>query len=207
VAYALATLSEATGLSKYLDAAKAGARWLKREAKCDGDGCRWYHYKPDNVDSYQSATGWCHGVAGHGRFLLLMARLTGDASHRQLAEEAARWVMKVADPSLAAPKFWGLSFCCGAASVGEFFVDLHRKTQKTAYLTYAHQVAAYLVAKGKQAMGGTAWTNYDAPDKDGRIWYATGLKLGATGAGWFLLRLALVGSSAQDWPDLLDERI
>ena len=40
-----------------------------------------------------------------------------------------------------------------------------------------------------------------------RIWYGTGLKLGAAGIGWFLLRLARSGSSLKDWPVIPDERL
>jgi lantibiotic modifying enzyme len=209
IAYALAALYEAGGKSKtkYMDAAKAGAAWLKAEALCDADGCRWYHYRPDSVGVYSMGTSWCHGMAGHGRFFLQMWRLTQQPEYKKLAEDGARWVMKVADPALPAPRFHGLSFCCGAAAVGEFFVDLHLRTQKKEYLTYAHKVATYLASKGHAAQGGMAWTNYNVPDKDGRIWYAPGLKIGAAGAGWFLLRLALVGSTAQDWPVIPDERM
>lgn len=205
VSYALASLYEATKQVKYLDAAKAGAKWLQAEAVCDQLGCRWYHDKPDATDMFQ--TGWCHGVSGTARLLLLLERLTGDAAYLTLAQEGARWVMQVADPALAAPEFWGLSFCCGAASVGEFFLDLFGKTGKQQYLQFAHKVADYLIAQGKQDSGGMKWTNYDYPDSTGRIWYGTGLKLGAAGVGWFLLRLAQSGSSTKDWPVIPDERL
>ena len=204
IAYALAALYEATNDADYLAAAVAGARWLQDRADCDNLGCRWFQYTPGTTDSRH--TGWCHGVAGTARLFVQLHRITGEVAYLELAERAARWGMQAADPDRSGANFWGLSLCCGAASVGEFYVDLHLYTGDADYLQYARRVAQYLIGRAHTDATGTRWTNYDYPDDDGRIWFPTGLKLGTPGAAWFLLRVARIGSAVDDWPMLADER-
>ncbi len=205
VAYALVALYEATLAPEYLQAAQAGAAWLDQLALCDELGCRWYHSSPDSMTTF--ATGWCHGTAGTARLFLYLHKLTGNEHYLDTAIQAAQWTMVQADPEAPYPDYWGLSFCCGAASVGDFFVDIYRYTNDQSYRDFGRAVADYLVQLAHHEQGGSRWTNYDHPDDTGRVWFAPGLKLGAAGAGWLFLRLAVLDTEATDWPLLLDERL
>lgn len=204
IAYSLAVLAQETGDDAHLDAAEAGARWLEEQALCDELGCRWYHQRPDMTNSYR--TGWCHGVAGTARLFLKLDSLNGSDQHADLVGEGARWLMQVTDPSLPEPQFWNTNLCCGEASVGEFFLDLYLATGRQEYLAFARRLAEHLVAQGYDDRGGRAWTNYPYPDNNNRIWFETGLKSGTAGVGWFLVRLAIVGTTLDDEPMLPDER-
>ncbi|MFI5403115.1 MAG: lanthionine synthetase LanC family protein [Planctomycetota bacterium] len=81
-------LHSATGAKEDLDAARRTGEWLKARAAADGSwkvGARTY-------------TGFSHGAAGIGYFLLGLSEATGDTSFLALAEDAARFVERNAMP-------------------------------------------------------------------------------------------------------------
>ena len=191
-AYFLARVYESTKKEEYLQAAKSAAGLLRKIAVKDGKGLKWYHYEPDHLDRFQ--TGWCHGPAGTGRLFLKLYQITGEKRYLTTARKGAAWLMKSLDPTKEGTVFYGLSMCCGAAGVGDFFIDLYLATGDEAYLTYAGRVGEYLMRQGKPDGAGAKWTNYDAPDEKGVIHYGTGHMIGAAGVGTFLLRLHAVCS-------------
>ena len=65
IAYFLASVYAETRDAKYLDAARAGARYLQAIAKTDGDICLIPHNQPDGLDLFY--LGWCHGPTGTAR--------------------------------------------------------------------------------------------------------------------------------------------
>jgi len=190
IAYTLARVYEATGKKTYLEAAEAGAAWLLEKAIAEGEGCKWFHYELGGEDRFQ--TGWCHGPAGTGRLFLLLHRLTGNASYLEAAEGGARWLMATLSVGEGDTAFWGLSMCCGAAGIGDYFLDLFLATGNDAYLEFAARVADELIRRARAADGAYSWTNYDRPDDEGKIYYGTGHMTGAAGVGSFFLRLHAV---------------
>ncbi len=80
VAYFLATLAQETGEPAFRESALAGARYLLKVAKTDGDVCLVFHHEPeaDGLDLFY--LGWCHGPAGTARLFHRLAAVTGDRS-------------------------------------------------------------------------------------------------------------------------------
>lgn len=202
VADCLLRVYEATTEKRFLDAAEAGARWLARVASKDGDGLKWFHFAPDHADQYM--TGWCHGPAGTCRLFLDLHSVTEKKEYLETARKGAAWLMEHMDPTKNETVFYGTSMCCGATGIGDYFIDLYLATEDEQYLEYAAGVGRWLLAHAKRDGDGLKWTNYDAPDEKGIIYYGTGYMTGTAGVGSFLARLDLVlrGQEAAYLPTL-----
>ncbi|MEU5539198.1 class IV lanthionine synthetase LanL, partial [Streptomyces sp. NPDC020362] len=93
--------------------------------------------------------GFAHGVAGVGAFLLAAARATGTAAHSELAIEAARTLLGVAEvedgaaywrtgePGSARKTHW----CSGSSGAGTFLLHAWQETGDEDFLTVARQAA------------------------------------------------------------------
>jgi rhamnogalacturonyl hydrolase YesR len=196
VAYFLAKAYESSKEPRYLEHAKAGAAWLMKNAVHERQGVKWFHYEPGHEREFM--TGWCHGPAGTCRLFLELHNLTGDAQYLETAKKGAAWLMATLDPASRNAPYHGLSMCCGAAGVGDFFLDLFLATKDEEYLEYAGRVATFLLDRAKSTENGWKWTNYDVPDKTGKIYYGTGHMVGAAGVGSFFLRLHTVLNNMED---------
>jgi rhamnogalacturonyl hydrolase YesR len=196
VAYALAEVYKATGDAKLLEAAERGATGLVAEAQEDSGGLKWYHYAPDHLDSFWN--GWCHGPAGTGRLFLKLHELTAKPGYLETAKRGAEWIMATVDPRSEDSHYWGLSMCCGATGVADYALDLYLATGDAAYLEYAGQVARRLMREAKSENGGFAWTNYDEPDENGKIYCGTGHMIGAAGTGTLFLKLHALLNGRED---------
>src|SRR6185437_2003843 len=75
VSYFLATLYQATGQKKFLNAALAGADYLLSIADINGRYCMIYH---DNQNKGLYYLGWCHGPAGTARLFYRLYQVTRD---------------------------------------------------------------------------------------------------------------------------------
>jgi|GEM_PF-402490 len=178
---------EATEDEKYLKGAEAGARWLRSVAREDKGGLKWFHYEPDHTDAFQ--TGWCHGPAGTGRLFLDLHRVTGKQEYLDVAVKGGEWLVAEVKPSNPDAVHYGVSMCCGAAGVGDYFLDLAFQTRDDRWIEHAAGVGRWLIRHAKRDGDGLKWTNYDQPDEKGKVYYGTGHMTGAAGVGTFLLRL------------------
>lgn len=88
-------LYAATGAKADLDATRRTGDWLAKRAVRDGDTVFWHVGDDQRSRVY---TGFSHGAAGIGYFLLSLSKATGDTSYLALAEAAARFVEKSAMP-------------------------------------------------------------------------------------------------------------
>jgi len=88
-------LHVATGAKEDLDAARRTGDWLARRAiGVEGAVC----WRVGADETSRIFTGFSHGAAGIGYFLLGVSRATGEAYYADLAEEAARFVARNATP-------------------------------------------------------------------------------------------------------------
>lgn len=181
---------EETKDEKYLTGAEAGARWLQRVAKEDKGGLKWFHYEPDHTDAFM--TGWCHGPAGTGRLFLDLHRVTGKQEYLDVAVNGGEWLVAEVKPASPDAVHYGVSMCCGAAGVGDYFLDLALHTRDDRWIEHAAGVGRWLIRQAKRDGDGLEWTNYDHPDEKGKVYYGTGHMTGAAGVGTFLLRLDCV---------------
>jgi len=196
VAYFFATLYSETKKQEFLDAAIAGANYLKSIANTEGEGCLVFHHEPDGKDLYY--LGWCHGPVGTARLFYRLYQVTGDKVWMEWTEKSARSVMASGIPEKQTPGFWNnVSICCGSAGVAEFFLNLSRVTRASKYLEFSKRVTAQLLAKGTRDETGLRWVQAEHRVKPDLLVAQTGYNQGAAGIGILLLRLDAFQQSQQ----------
>ncbi len=187
VAYFLATLFEATNDHAFLDAALAGAAYLKAIARTgDGDVCLIVHHEPD--DAGLCYLGWCHGPAGTARLWYRLWQATGDRAWLDWVSRSARAIVTSGIPDRPTPGFWNnLGVCCGSAGVAEFLLAHHLATGAPASLAFARRVSAQIVASADRDAAGIRWPHAEQRTRPNEIAAQTGWMQGAAGIGaWFL---------------------
>lgn len=195
VAYFLASLHLATKRQEFLDAALAGARYLKAVADTAGDGCLIFHSEPGGKDLYY--LGWCHGPVGTARLWRQLARATGDVSWDKWATLGARSIQASGIPEKRTPGFWNnAGQCCGLAGVAGFFLDLYQHREDAGSLDFARRVGEDLLRHGTAvstpAGPGLKWIHAEHRAKPDYTYAQTGYMQGAAGIGMLLLQLDAV---------------
>lgn len=189
IAYFLADLYRETREPRFLEAALAGARYLKSIASTDGDMCLIFHHEPGDDGKKLYYLGWCHGPAGTARLWYRLYQVTQDKAWLDWAERSARGILTSGIPERQTPGFWNnVSQCCGSAGVAAFFLELHRVTGNPTYLTFSKRVTDHLLADATTDATGTRWVqaeNRVSPDK---VVAQTGWMQGASGIGAWLLQ-------------------
>lgn len=190
VAYFLATLHQETGEQAFLDAAQAGAEYLLRVARTEGDVCLVFHHEPeeDGLDLFY--LGWCHGPAGTSRLFTRLAAITGDARWSDWVRRAAKGIRQSGIPATRTPGFWNnLGRCCGSAGVADFFLSYHRSTADADALAFARTMTDEILAGATRDESGTRWIHAEHRVQPDNLAAQTGWMQGAAGMGAWLLRL------------------
>jgi lantibiotic modifying enzyme len=188
IAYFLATLYRETKQREFLDAAIAGATYLKAVAKTEGDACLIFHNEPDGKNLYY--LGWCHGPVGTARLFYRLYQVTGDRVWMDWVSKSARAILNSGVPEQQTPGFWNnVSQCCGLAGVAEFFLSLHQVTGNRVYLDYSKRVTAALLARATRDREGMRWIQAEHRIKPELLVAQTGFMQGAAGVGMLLLHL------------------
>ena len=188
IAYFLATVYEESKEKEFLDAALAGARYLKSIAVTEGNACLILHNEPDGKDLYY--LGWCHGPVGTARLFYRLYKVTGDRDWMDWVKKSARAVMESGIPEKQPPGFWNnVSQCCGSAGVAEFFLNLHEATGERGYLDFSKRVTANLLARATRDGEEMKWIQAEHRVRPNLLVAQTGYMQGAAGIGMLLLRL------------------
>jgi lantibiotic modifying enzyme len=190
IAYFLATLHQETKDRAFLEPALAGARYLLKVARTEGDQCLVFHHEPeaDGLDLFY--LGWCHGPAGTARLFHRLAVVTGDPDWKTWVDRAARGISASGIPEQQTPGFWNnVGQCCGSASVGDFFLSYHQQTGNREALTFARRVTDQILAKATRDDHGTRWIHAEHRVQPDNLAAQTGWMQGAAGIGAWLLRL------------------
>jgi lantibiotic modifying enzyme len=196
VAFALARLAAEGGGSDL--AAAAGARSLISAADTAGGGFRVLHHEPGGHNLHYLS--WCHGPAGTVRLFAQLALTTGDSGWLEWVERGARSVRQSGAPERTSPGHWGnLGRCCGAAGIGELFLDLYRAFGRAEDLAFARRVGDHLLARAVPAGEGLSWPHAEHRLRPDEVLPQTGLMQGAAGVGLFLLRLD-AAERGRGWP-------
>jgi lantibiotic modifying enzyme len=196
VAYFLATLFKTTHEARFLEAAYAGARYLRAIANTDGDVCLVPH---DSDTPGLFYLGWCHGPAGTARLFYQLHTITHDEMWMTWVKMSAAGVMKSGIPEQRTPGFWNnVSQCCGNAGVAQFFLDLYTVTKDGRYLDFSTRMTGDLLARATRDSAGTRWVQAENRTEPGNLVAQTGYMQGAAGIGTWLLHLdaALHGRAA-----------
>jgi lantibiotic modifying enzyme len=188
IAYFLASVYAETRDAKYLDAARAGARYLQAIAKTDGDICLIPHNQPDGLDLFY--LGWCHGPTGTARLWQRLATVDDRKTWEPWIHKSARAILASGIPEQRTPGFWNnVSQCCGSAGVGQFFLGLYRETKEPRYLEFARRMNADLMARAARDEKGLRWVQAEHRVRPQLLVAQTGYMQGAAGIGMWLLRL------------------
>lgn len=189
VSYFLATLHRETGRQEFLDAARAGARYLQSVADTTGDSCLIFHDEPDNKNLYY--LGWCHGPVGTSRLFVQLDRIEPKAGWLDWARKGAKGILASGIPEKQAPGFWNnLGQCCGSAGVADFFLDLGKLTGDAAYAAFARRVVRNLLDRATATPGGgLKWVHAEHRVRPDYAYAQTGYMQGAAGIGMLLLRM------------------
>ena len=187
-AYFLATLYQVTKKIEFLDAALAGATYLKVIARTEGNACLIFHHEPDGKDLYY--LGWCHGPVGTARLFYRLYQITGSREWMDWTEKSARAILQSGIPEKQTPGFWNnVSQCCGSAGVAELFLSLYRLTKHPPYLQFSKRVTANLLARSTREGQGRKWIQAEHRVKPELLVAQTGYMQGAAGIGMWLLHL------------------
>jgi lantibiotic modifying enzyme len=187
-AYFLATLYLETKDKEFLDAALAGARYLKTVAKTDGDVCLVFHHEPKGEELFY--LGWCHGPTGTARLFYRLYQATGDREWQEWVKRSARALTVSGIPRKRTPGFWNnVSQCCGSAGVAEFMLDWHRITNDRAYRSFGKAMADDLLERGTRDENGLRWVQAEHRIKPDLLIAQTGYMQGAAGIAVMLLHL------------------
>lgn len=188
IAYFLATIYQETKKREFLDAAVAGANYLRAVAKTDNGACLVFHNEPEGKDLYY--LGWCHGPVGTARLFYRLYQVTGERDWMDWVEKSARGIIQSGIPERQTPGFWNnVSQCCGSAGVAEFFLSLHRATRDRKYLDYSKQVTTQLLSKATRDNDGMRWVQAEHRIRPELLVAQTGYMQGAAGIGMLLLHL------------------
>ncbi|MEZ4416375.1 MAG: lanthionine synthetase LanC family protein [Gemmatimonadota bacterium] len=189
VAYALATLYERTGETRFLEAALQGARYLDAIATREGDRTLIFHHEDGGEDLYYLS--WCHGPPGTVRLFTRLQRVTGDARWGEWTDRLTRGLFASGVPETRTPGFWeNISQCCGNVGVGEYMLDLATFAPTPESRRMVERVVADTLARASSNTDdGLRWIQAENRTEPENLVAQTGYMQGAAGVGSFLLRL------------------
>lgn len=187
-AYFLATLYRETKNKEFLQAALAGAKYLKAVAQTKGDICLIFHHEPEGEDLFY--LGWCHGPAGTARLFYRLYQITKDREWLEWTQRSARAILQSGIPKKRTPGFWNnVGPCCGSAGIAEFFLGLYRATHDRRYRVFAQQLTEDLLRRGTRDEKGLRWVQAEHRIQPKLLIAQTGYMQGAAGVGMWLLHL------------------
>jgi len=191
----MASLYEATGEVRYLDAARGAAEHLMHIAHRVGAGHLVHHHDGDGEKLYYLSA--CHGPPGTTRLFHLLHRITGDERYSSWNDGALRGLLATGAPEQRSDGFWNnVGQCCGDAGVGDYAVNYFRITNDARYLDLARREAALLTARRERIADGCCWPHAEHRERPKFIQAQTGYMQGAAGIASFLVHLhtTLAGS-------------
>lgn len=175
----LVSFAAQSGDLAVIEAAAANARTL-------GIHARELISKSSEAAASPLAASWCQGLTGIGQTLMHAGAVLGDPDLSCLARQSAHACLALV------PRVSALGQCCGAAGVGNFFIDLAMLDDADRYLAAAYEVAAHLLRRSGGPLGRPIFT------ETGLAGFAASWASGVAGILTFFRRLAVKGG-----PDIL----
>lgn len=170
IAYALSRLGDATGKSRFGQAALESLEFEERHY--DADARNWPDLRANTAGDWMDA--WCHGRTGVGLARLGMAEVEKSPEVRQDANRALDGL----DPATVTPND---HLCCGNFGRVEFLLAAHRRLGDEQYRIQAERLAMASVRRAESA--GQFSTQWQTDH-----WYNPALFGGEAGVGYSLLR-------------------
>ncbi|MBD0331985.1 MAG: hypothetical protein ICV66_04960 [Chitinophagaceae bacterium] len=185
VAYFLATLYERTREKKYLQAAIKGAEHLRYISNDSG----WvYHVEPNGKTRFY--LGWCHGPVGTSRLYYKLYKITGEKRWEEMVKLSANSIMISGIPEKRTPGFWNnVSQCCGSAGIAEWYLNLNKCYNNTAYISFSKHVLEDILKRATIDESGMSWLQAEHRVLPDLLQAQTGYMQGASGIGIALLHM------------------
>ncbi|GAA3036835.1 lanthionine synthetase LanC family protein [Streptosporangium longisporum] len=188
-AFVLARLYGVTGESRFLDAARRGADFVRAVSTVTERCALVPHHIPQGRDLHY--LGFCSGSAGVARMFYELHRVSDDAGDLDWAERLARGIVRSGAPPVQSGGYWNSACqCCGTAGLVELFVGLWAATGEQRHLDYARTLGRDLVTRATRHDGrGSRWYQAYRRLRPGEVTADTGYMVGAAGIGSALLHL------------------
>ncbi len=203
--YFMAELYRATGDTRYLDAAIAGAHYVLSYADPMGAGKLVRHTEEAPEPVYYM--GVCNGPAGTGKLFLALHDVTGDAAWLDEARALTEGLLHYGAPEKRSEGFWNNhSQCCGDAGIGEYALLMAQRTEEAQYYDLAKRCAAMIIANATRQGDCCHWPQAEHRARPDFVQHHIGLMQGAAGIASFLIHLEtrLKGEPVKiplpDWP-------
>ena len=198
VGFALDCVAAAGGGHQYSAAAARATDLIRRHARSTATGTQW-------SDSWDIISG----VAGTGLYLLHAAAARDDRALLQLASDAGRRLLAVAEPGKDGGLMWYPAasfrrnypnFSHGTAGVGYFLATLYQRTGEQAFFDGALEAAAYL---GSIATRSNRAVKIFHQDEDGQNRFYLSWCHGPVGTARLFWRLHQITGEAK-WSNWVD---
>ena len=197
IAYALASVGQATGRRDLIELALSGAADVVARAEEGPEGFLVPHsdppHRPDIVERY--SYGWCNGPAGDAQAFRLLEAVTGDAAWAALGERCWNTVTRSGLPKRTRPGFWDNNArCCGTAAVLALACD--RIVERADTPEFADVLVDDLIGRATVDASGARWSNHEHTVTPSELEPLTGWAHGNAGIVGELLRYARLGGIA-----------
>lgn len=212
-AYVLARAYEAVGDERLLDAAKRALRHIDQVKITQGKG--WLipfvlhtDGTPERLDGEPIFyLGWCNGIVGVANAFYELYRLTGDDWHLRQIEAMVDGFESLGAPERQTSGLWNsVCYCCGHASILQFFVSLHAADGNPRWLSLARRTASVLLGVEERLDGDASdWPIAWERLKPTKLWRHIGYYDGAAGVASSLLQLYLLETGRFRWRRLIDD--
>jgi lantibiotic modifying enzyme len=193
VGYLMAQVFEATGDSRFFDAAVSAAEYvISREVSVgEGHACLVVHTEELTPPIFY--LGKCHGPAGTWRLLTTLARLTDDPRWIDEATALRDGLAALGAPTVRSTGWWNNhSQCCGDAGLGDAALAMWQVTGDDVYRTMAHECADALSAHSTLDEDRRWWDQSEHRLRAEEVEAQIGFMQGAAGIGCFFVHLATV---------------
>jgi len=207
-AAALAVAGRLLCRDDFVEAARAGARYLFRVAETPDGGFVVPHTIPPSTREVEPLTyTWCHGPTGTS--LLFAALLRAGVTEidgqdvADLRRRCLRTVLAAGVPQRLRPGFWDNDGrCCGTAGVGDALLDAAQDSHDgfEMLLRDAAVMGDALVDRAIRDGSGARWRFVEYRQEEPLLPPGTSWMQGSAGIAAFLLRLARVCESGVDAP-------
>ena len=186
-----------------LPGSRRGAKYLENVADTNASGFKVFHHEPGGENLYYLS--WCHGPAGTARLFRRLAQITKRPKWDELVLAGARATIASGVPEQQSPGYWNnISQCCGNCGVGEFFIDLQRRTPSAEFVDLVSRVRVNTLSRATSDAEGLKWIQAENRVSPDAVVAQTGYMQGAAGVGSFYLHaraLAAGKPRAIEWPD------
>lgn len=207
IAFALATVGNASGRSDLIDLAVLAAEDVVSRNTASAADFLVPHsdppHRPDIIERY--SYGWCNGPAGDAQLFRLLAQVTGEPRWHDLEDRCWTTVVGSGLPTRLRPGFWDNNgHCCGTAGVLATACD--RIVERGDDFDFADVLVADLVARATVDADGARWSNYEQRADPPELPPLPGWAMGNAGILHELLRYVRLrrhtdaGYTVQ-WPD------